>query len=52
LKPKPNPISQLLQGIELQQAQLSALEHDHIENFKKGELDRLSKEEDVNTLVR
>lgn len=42
---------ELLQGIELQQAQLSALEHDHIENFKKGELDRLSKEEDINTLL-
>jgi len=51
LKNKSQSHRQLLQGIELQQAQLSALEDDHIENYKKSELDRLSKEEDINTLL-
>lgn len=43
--------NKLLQTIALQRAQLIALESEHIENFKKKELNRLAKEEDINTLL-
>ncbi|HUX78534.1 MAG TPA: peptidoglycan DD-metalloendopeptidase family protein [Alphaproteobacteria bacterium] len=51
LEEKDQSYTQLIQGIEFQQAQLSALTDQKIENVKTDELNRLANENDVNTLL-
>ncbi len=51
LEKKAQSYTQLLQGIEFQHAQLSALENQKIENVKNDELKRLIHEEDINVLL-
>ncbi len=51
LDQKTQSCNQLFKDIEFQQAQLSILENQKIEKVKKGELDRLADEEDINTLL-
>lgn len=48
---KNETICHLLQGLENQKVQLSLLENKKIEAWTKEELDRISKEDDINTLL-
>ncbi|OJW55263.1 MAG: hypothetical protein BGO67_11560 [Alphaproteobacteria bacterium 41-28] len=51
LEGKAEAYTKLIQGIEFQQAQLSATTDQKIENVKKDVLNRLADEDDVNTLL-
>lgn len=51
VKEKTESLTHLLQGLEIQKAELTTLENQKLENITKNELKRLAKEEDINTLL-
>ncbi len=51
LEKKTQSYQKLLQGVEFEQTQLTTLESQKIDDYKKAELERLAKEDDINTLL-